>query len=142
MTPEHIRRARQGYFANISYVDELGEILDVLERTRQDAIVVFLSDHGEMLGEHRLWFKMNFFEQSARVPMMIAAPGMAPGRVDTPVSTVDVLPTLCELAGLPLAEYFRDVKNQDVLLFIDNIFRFTQAGFQVFGSAWPYAVYQ
>ena len=106
ITDDHIRRARQGYFANISYVDDkIGQILDVLEATRQqDTIILFLSDHGEMLGERGLWFKMNFFEGSARVPLMIAAPGMAPGRVDQPVSTIDVLPTLCDLAGLPLDE--------------------------------------
>ncbi|WP_255352782.1 choline-sulfatase [Paracoccus sp. S4493] len=106
ITDDHIRRARQGYFANISYVDDkIGQILDVLEATRQqDTIILFLSDHGEMLGERGLWFKMNFFEGSARVPLMIAAPGMAPGRVDQPVSTIDVLPTLCDLAGLPMDE--------------------------------------
>ena len=57
-----------------------------------------------MLGERGLWFKMNFFEASARVPLMIAAPGMPAGRVDTPVSTIDVLPTLGELAGISLDE--------------------------------------
>ncbi len=68
ITDDHIRRARQGYFANISYVDDkIGQILDVLEATRQqDTIILFLSDHGEMLGERGLWFKMNFFEGSAR----------------------------------------------------------------------------
>ena len=103
--PEHIRRARQGYFANISYVDDkIGEILRVLEDTRQEAIVVFVSDHGEMLGRKGLWFKMNFFEGSARVPLMVAAPGLAPGLVDTPVSTLDVTPTLCDLAGISMDE--------------------------------------
>jgi choline-sulfatase len=100
-----VRRSRRAYFASISYVDEkIGEILDVLKRTRQeeDTIVVFLSDHGDMLGERGMWFKMSFFEGSARVPLMIAAPGMAPGRIDTPVSTLDVLPTLAELAGVDL----------------------------------------
>ncbi|MRX49733.1 choline-sulfatase [Paracoccus sp. S-4012] len=105
ITPEHVRRARQGYFASISYIDEkIGEILDVLERTRQEAIVVFVSDHGDMLGDRGLWFKMSFFEGSARVPMMIAAPGLAPGRVDTPVSTLDLAPTLCALAGISMEE--------------------------------------
>lgn len=105
VTPDHIRRARQGYFANISYVDEkLGELIDVMERTRQDAIILFVSDHGDMLGERGLWFKMNFFEGAARVPMMICAPAMAPGLVTTPVSTIDVLPTICDLAGISMAE--------------------------------------
>ncbi|MEY4697282.1 MAG: choline-sulfatase [Pseudomonadota bacterium] len=104
ITPEQIRRARQGYFANISYVDaKIGEILDTLDATRQEAIVVFLSDHGEMLGERGLWFKMNFFEGAARVPLMIAAPDLPAGRIDTPVSTIDVTPTLCALAGIDMS---------------------------------------
>jgi len=103
VTRDHIRHARQGYFANISYVDDkLGEILDVLERSRQEAVVVFLSDHGEMLGERGMWFKMSFHEPSARVPLMIASTEMTPGRIATPVSTIDVLPTICDLAGIPM----------------------------------------
>ncbi|MCB6178488.1 choline-sulfatase [Rhodobacter sp. Har01] len=105
ITADQIRRARQGYFANISYIDDkIGEILTTLETTRQEAVVVFLSDHGEMLGERGLWFKMNFFEGSARVPLMIAAPGLAPGLVETPVSTIDLTPTLAALAGVDLGE--------------------------------------
>jgi choline-sulfatase len=105
VTDDHIRRARQGYFANISYVDDkIGEILSVLQTTRQHAIVVFTSDHGEMLGERGLWFKMNFFEGAARVPLMICAPGLEPQRIDTPVSTIDVTPTLCDLAGISMAD--------------------------------------
>ena len=103
--PHHIARARQGYFANISYIDDkIGEILEVLKATRQEAVIVFLSDHGEMLGRRGLWFKMNFFEGSARVPMMISAPGHAPGLVRDPVSTIDLLPTLCDLAGISMDE--------------------------------------
>ncbi|MGV8986479.1 MAG: choline-sulfatase [Cypionkella sp.] len=103
VTADNIRRARQGYFANISYVDDkIGEILATLTDTRQEAIIVFLSDHGEMLGRKGLWFKMNFFEGSARVPLMICAPGLAPHREDTPVSTIDVTPTLCDLAGISI----------------------------------------
>jgi choline-sulfatase len=105
ITPEMVRRARRAYFANISYVDDkIGEILAVLEATRQEAVVVFLSDHGDMLGERGMWFKMNFFEHSAGVPLMIAAPGLAPGRIDTPVSTIDLCPTLCDLAGVSMEE--------------------------------------
>lgn len=102
---QDIRRARRAYFANISYLDDkIGRILDVLEATRQEAIVLFVSDHGDMLGERGLWFKMSFYEGSARVPLMLAAPGVAPGRVETPVSTIDVCPTLCDLAGVSMDE--------------------------------------
>src|SRR5690606_19958641 len=104
--PEHIRRARRGYFANISYLDDkIGQILGVLEATGMldDTVVVFCSDHGDMLGERGLWFKMSFFEGSARVPLMIAGGGVRPGRHTTPVSNLDILPTLADLAGIDLA---------------------------------------
>ena len=105
ITADDIARSRRAYFANISYLDDkIGSILDVLERTRQEAIVVFVSDHGDMLGERGLWFKMNFYEGSARVPLMIAAPGIAPGLITDPVSTIDLCPTLCDLAGVSMAE--------------------------------------
>ncbi|MDM7933096.1 choline-sulfatase [Tabrizicola sp.] len=105
ISPDQIRRARQGYFANISYVDDkIGEVLAVLEATRQDAEVVFLSDHGEMLGDRGLWFKMNFFEGSARVPLMLAGREVAPGRVETPVSSIDLAPTIAALAGISMDE--------------------------------------
>jgi choline-sulfatase len=117
ITPDHIRRARRGYFANISYVDEkIGEILDVLERCRMEdnTIVLFVSDHGDMLGERGLWFKMNFFEGSARVPLMVAAPGWTPARIDAPVSTLDVVPTLAGLAGLDIASLARWTDGEDL----------------------------
>lgn len=107
ITDDNIRRSRRAYFANISYIDDLvGELLQVLAATRQadNTIVVFCSDHGDMLGERGLWFKMNFFEGSSRVPLMVAAPGLAPGRVSEPVSNIDILPTLCELAAVDLGE--------------------------------------
>ncbi len=105
LTGAQIARARRGYFANISYVDaKIGEVLAVLQATRQQAVIVFTSDHGDMLGERGLWFKMNFFDGAARVPLMITGPGLAPGRINTPVSTVDVTPTLCDLAGVSMAE--------------------------------------
>ncbi len=105
VTPAHIRRARQGYFANISYIDDkIGELLATLKDTRQEAIIVFVSDHGEMLGRKGLWFKMNFFEGASRVPLMIAASDLAPQTITTPVSTIDITPTLCDLAGISMAE--------------------------------------
>ncbi len=101
VTPDQVARARRGYFANLSYIDDkIGELLAILRATRQKAVIVFSSDHGDMLGERGLWFKMSFREGSARVPLMIAAPGLAPGCVADPVSTLDVAPTLCDLAGV------------------------------------------
>ncbi|WP_375572186.1 choline-sulfatase [Seohaeicola saemankumensis] len=105
LTDAMVARARRAYFANISYLDDkIGEILATLEATRQQAVVVFVSDHGDMLGERGLWYKMCFFEGSARVPLMVAAPGLPAGRIDQPVSTIDVCPTLCDLAGVSMDE--------------------------------------
>ncbi len=105
ITETDIKRARRAYFANISYLDDkIGDILQTLEDTRQEAIVVFVSDHGDMLGERGLWFKMSFFEGSARVPLMISAPQMAPGVQHTAVSTIDVCPTLCDLASVSMED--------------------------------------
>lgn len=104
ITAEDVAHSRRAYFANISYLDDkIGEILDVLDTTRQEAVILFLSDHGDMLGERGLWFKMSFFEGSARVPLMISVPGEAGRHVADPVSTMDVLPTLADLAGLDLS---------------------------------------
>jgi choline-sulfatase len=104
LTDEQIRRARHAYFAAVSYLDErVGEVLGALQRSgmADRTTVLFCADHGEMLGERGLWYKMAFFEQSARVPLIVRVPGARPRRVAEPVSLLDVTPTLLELAGLP-----------------------------------------
>ncbi len=102
ITDAHIRAARHAYYAAISYIDDkVGELLHALQATGrdQDTIVIFTSDHGEMLGEHSLWYKMSWREWSARVPLLVRAPTQyAPKRVDTVVSLLDLLPTLVEIA--------------------------------------------
>ena len=102
ITDAEIRNARHAYYGAISFCDaQLGRMLHALHATGlDDTIVLFLGDHGEMLGERGLWYKMNFFEGGARVPLVISAPGLVkPGRVDAAVSLIDVLPTLVELVG-------------------------------------------
>jgi choline-sulfatase len=105
ISDDDVRRSRRAYFANISYLDDkIGEVMEALEGTRQEAIIMFVSDHGDMLGNRGLWFKMSFYEGSSRVPMMISAPQMEPGLVTEPVSNIDVCPTLCDLAGVSMSE--------------------------------------
>ena len=108
ITADHVRRARRAYFANVSYLDErVGRLLDALERTgiQDDTVIVFCADHGDMLGERGLWFKMSFFEGSARVPLMIAGPGIGEALCREPVSLLDLAPTFAELAGVDGAEF-------------------------------------
>jgi choline-sulfatase len=110
LTVEQVRRARHGYFAAISYVDgRIGQVLAALRESglEERTIVLFTSDHGEMLGERGLWYKMAFFEHAARVPLIVrmpGSPGRAGARVAEPVSQLDVAPTLLELAGVPAGE--------------------------------------
>ncbi|MDX8443739.1 choline-sulfatase [Mesorhizobium australafricanum] len=123
ITPEQVRRSRRGYFANISYVDDkLGELLDVLGRTRMldDTVILFCSDHGDMLGERGLWFKMSFFEGSVRVPLMIAGKGVTAGLIEAPVSNLDVTPTLCDLAGIDIAAIAPWTDGQSLLPLLDG----------------------
>ncbi len=95
----------RSYYGAISHVDrEIGRILDVLKETGQerDTIVVFSSDHGDQMLEHGLMGKNCFFDPSVRVPLMIRMPGRVKSNTyDELVESVDVLPTLFELAGLP-----------------------------------------
>ena len=100
------REAVQAYRASVSFVDaQVGIVLDALDRVglRDNTIVVFTSDHGYHRGEHGLWQKRSLFEESSRVPLVVALPGGRAG-VTAPqtVELVDVLPTLCDLAGVPL----------------------------------------
>lgn len=100
---ERIRAARRAYFGACSYVDaQIGRLLQTLADCglADDTIIVFSGDHGDMLGERGLWYKMHWFEMAARVPLLVHAPGrFAARRVSQAVSTADLLPTLVELAG-------------------------------------------
>jgi choline-sulfatase len=121
ITEDDIRKSRRAYFSNISYLDDkIGEILDTLERTRQEAVILFVSDHGDMLGERGLWFKMTFYEGASRVPMMLYAPGILPHHESTPVSNIDVCPTLCDLVGISMDEVDPWTQGESLLPLING----------------------
>jgi choline-sulfatase len=101
-----VRGARHTYFALTTRVDDqIGRILAALERSGQleDTLVIYSSDHGEMLGEHALWNKSSLLEESAHVPMILSWPGTFPRsrRVEGCVSLVDLTATLLDLADAP-----------------------------------------
>ena len=98
-----VRAARRAYYGAVSYVDDqVGVLLAALADARfaDNTIVLLLADHGDMLGERGLWYKMNFFEPACRIPLIVHAPGRFDARrVVESASLVDILPTLRDLAG-------------------------------------------
>ena len=99
------RQAIQAYYASITFADaQVGRVLEVLESTglAKNTVVLFTSDHGYHMGEHGHWQKTTLFENAARVPLVLAGPGVtAQGKVShSPVEMVDFYPTLAELTGL------------------------------------------
>ncbi|KIV95558.1 choline-sulfatase [Exophiala mesophila] len=105
-TDEQIKRARRAYYGAVSYIDDnIGELLSVLKKCGLDdnTIIIFSGDHGDMLGERNLWYKMSYFENSVRVPMLISHPKQfTPHHVSQNVSTLDLMPTLVDLIGSKL----------------------------------------
>ena len=105
LTDDLRRQSLQAYYASISFMDaQVGRVIDSLDRLglADNTIIVFTSDHGYHTGEHGLWQKMSLFEESARVPMLIVAPGVTAkgGVAKSPVSHIDLFPTLTELCGV------------------------------------------
>ena len=108
-TEAQCRNARHAYYANTSYVDSwLGTIVKTLEETRRldNTVIIFTSDHGDMLGDRGAWFKFSFFELSARVPLIMAGPGVANRTVTNACSLLDMFSTLMDIAtdGNPLPD--------------------------------------
>lgn len=105
-TPDQRRAAIRGYLATVSFMDaQAGRVLDAIKRLSLDdtTTVVFMSDHGWHLGEHGLWHKRSLFEECARVPLIVRAPGSRGNGVASPslVELLDLFPTLCDLTGIP-----------------------------------------
>ncbi len=117
-TEDQIRGLRRGYLGCVTYVDrQLGRILDTLEETGllQNTIVAFTSDHGEMLGKFGMWWKCSLYEDSVRVPLIIAGPGFAKGRrVQTPVDLLDLQATYFRATGADRPKDWASIPLQEL----------------------------
>jgi len=110
-TDEEIAQARAGYYGSVTHIDhQIGRLINFLQRSGQyeDTIILFTSDHGDMLGDHNLWRKTYAYEGSAHIPFLIRLPKElrenAPRICDVPVTLYDILPTVLGLVGLPIPE--------------------------------------
>jgi len=97
-----------GYYAATSYTDaQVGILLDALDSLglSKNTIIVLWGDHGWHLGDHNLWCKHTNFEQATRAPLLISAPWIQPSRTDSPTEFIDIFPTICDLAGVPVPKH-------------------------------------
>jgi len=120
VTDEHRRNARHAYYGMVSYIDDkVGALVTALERSglRDNTLVVFTSDHGEMMGERGMWFKQHFFEWASRVPLIASMPGkFTPSRVKKNVSLIDLMPTFVDLAaGKPYSDYVSEIDGTSLV---------------------------
>jgi arylsulfatase A-like enzyme len=108
---EEIHNARAGYYGNVEHIDhEIGKLLDFMEKQGilDDTMIIFTSDHGDMLGDHNMWRKTYAYEGSAHIPMIVRLPkdlqkGIA-ARNDKPVMLCDVMPTILEALGVDIPD--------------------------------------
>ena len=120
--PDFATQVRKHYAACVSYADaSVGKIMKALKASgaEHDTVVVLWGDHGWHLGEHAVWGKHTLFEESLRSPLIISNPGMAmPGEAtDAVIETLDVFPTLCELAGVPVPDF---VQGRSLVPFFES----------------------
>ena len=119
LAAEKQRELLHGYYASISYTDaQIGLLLNTLDSlgTLNNTIIVLWGDHGWHLGDHDLWNKHSNFEQATHAPLIIAAPGMKPGKANTLSEHLDIFPTICDLAGLPVPSHLQGKSLKPVMV--------------------------
>jgi len=106
LTDQQIRKARAIYYGMVTYIDDqIGDILRKVDELglRDKTIILYTADHGELAGEHGLWYKNSFYEAAVRIPLICSFPKMIPEgvKVSALAMNMDIFPTLCDLCGLP-----------------------------------------
>ena len=112
---DFIREFKRVYYASVCYIDDqVGRVLEALEKSGRQANIVFLADHGDMVGGHGMFWKcsMNFYDEIARVPFLLCAPELPAGDYDFPVELTDLMPTLLTLSGVAVPSH---LEGEDLL---------------------------
>ncbi|GGW21957.1 sulfatase [Arenibacter certesii] len=120
MSEEQEKKAVAAYYASVSYMDaQVGKVLNTLkeEGLEDNTIVIFTSDHGFHLGEHRFWMKVSLKEESVRIPLIIKMPGKEPAVCNSFTELLDLYPTVAELAGL---KYSKNIQGKSIAKTLDN----------------------
>lgn len=120
MSEEQEKKAVAAYYASVAYMDaQVGKVLKTLEEEglEENTIVIFTSDHGYHLGEHRFWMKVSLHEESVRVPLIIKVPGKPPGTCHSFAELLDLYPTVAELSGL---EYSPELQGKSLINTLDD----------------------
>ena len=120
MNTEQEKKAIAAYYASVSYMDaQVGKVLKTLkeEGLEDNTIVIFTSDHGFHLGEHRFWMKVSLHEESVKVPFIIKVPGKKPAIRHSFAELIDLYPTVAELAGL---EYSKNLQGRSLVKTLDD----------------------
>lgn len=133
-----LRRAIATYYGLVSFVDEqIGKVLQALEATGDlaNTNILYTSDHGEHLGNHGLWWKRGFYDTAAAVPLLLAGPGVTPGRVRTVSSHVDLFPTIVESVGAHLTEQDGTLRGKSLFGLGQDEARFAYSEYHGGGSA-------
>jgi choline-sulfatase len=154
--PEQAKVRIAMYYACLAQMDDnLGKILQTLKQLdlEKDTVVLYTSDHGDMLGEHGLWQKFVFYEGSAGVPLIYRVPGITPPntRSKTPVSLVQTVATLAELCDVPVpsgldgmsfaASLLEPQKTLDTRVFVEHALDSKTAGFMIRRGSYKYSYY-
>ena len=155
ITNAQTMRTKALYYGMVNYIDdEFGRVLQKLDELglREKTIIIYTADHGEMLGDRGLWYKYNFFDQSARIPFIWSFPKALPqGKViDAPVMNMDIFPTLCDLCNVPkpstlegssLLPLMQGTDDGSTRYAISEHYRFGYVGRMIRTASWKYFFY-
>jgi arylsulfatase A-like enzyme len=156
MTDAQTLKTKAVYYGMVTFVDEqIGRILTALHESglEDNTIVVYTADHGEMCGEHGLWYKNSFYEDSVHIPLLISCPKALPSGVHRymPVQTMDLFPTLCELCGLTpppgveaesLVGLIRGTESEKKWYAFSENYREDSASRMIRSDRWKYCYFQ